>query len=676
MGLLMISFNLLSQEYIPHYQEHIKGDHWKSISGIVQDMEGNMLIAGSFEEEIRIEETSYFSKYKRSLFVASFDSIWKLNWMRIFDSPGFPSFTGIEISDNNIFLLGSFKDSLFFNGHSLSSPGNNNIFHLLLDSEGGMEAFKILLPDFSGRVLQFRMDSMNRLYLGGEFKKSLNLGNTKLTSNGREDIFILTFDSDDECTAAFSFGGKGSDRLKGMSVLGGNELVYGTFEKDLFIGDTILNSKGRSDVFIASFTSSWQLISSISLGGSGSDDISVAYPGLDNELLLAGSFEKTFQVENKLFISNGGKDIFMCKLSDSLKLINSGSWGGRSDDFPLDISMDHGGKFFLSGTFKDNICFGQDTLTSSSRFSNGFILCFSDTLEVIWSRPVHGDSEVIPQQLLSDGKEFLFVYGTFHGNLVAASENWKSRRAADIFLFSYRDPCSSFKLDLPSFWYLCPGEEDTLKAAAGYSSYLWNDGLSDNSSVFVTEPGLYSLQVSDEFGCIASDTIIVLRDSLSVLYKVTDERMPEGQNGSIELNVSGGINPYSILWENGSTGDFIGGLTEGTYSVVVSDSADCTITKQINVAKTYTSGILDIQIFPNPMRDLSRIVYSLPLNTWMEIALYDITGRKLQILYSGMNRKGKYEMEWESGQIEDGVYYIRIQTSEGSVSTRIIIAHD
>jgi len=675
--LMMFSSELLAQEYISHYQEHIKGDYWKAINGFVQDIEGNILIAGSFEEEISIEEISYSSKYKKSLFVASFDSIGKLNWMRVFDSPGFPSFIGIQTKNNkDFFLVGSFKDSLFFDEQYMASQGSNNIFYLLLNSDGVTRSSHILLDNFQGRVLQFRLDSMNHFSLGGEFKRSLILGNVKLSSNGKEDIFILSFDSEDKCTIALSFGGKGSDRLKGMVKHGKNELVYGIFEKNLHIGDTILNSTGQADVFLARFTSSWQMISSISIGGSGLDDISVVYPYLNNELLLGGSFKKTLQVENELFNSNGGKDIFLLKLSDSFELINSGSWGGRSDDFPLDISMDQTGKFFLSGIFKDEICFGIDTLNSSGRFSNGFIVCFSDTLGVTWTRLIPGDSEVIPRKLLSDGKDIIYAYGTFHKNLFCTATTWKSVKSPDIFLFSIRDPCSSFKLDLPPAWYLCPGGEDTLKAPSGFSTYLWNDGISDILSILVSEPGLYWLQVSDEYGCTAVDTLLILRDSLMVFYMVSDESLPGEQDGSIELVVSGGVQPYSMLWEDGLTGNFIGSLSEGSYNVVVSDSAGCSVFLEIDVARIYASGILDIQIFPNPMGEMSRIVYSLPSNTWMEIALFDVAGRKLQIIFSRMNKEGKYELEWDPRQLEDGVYYIRIQTNKGSVSRKLIIAHD
>lgn len=84
-----------------------------------------------------------------------------------------------------------------------------------------------------------------------------------------------------------------------------------------------------------------------------------------------------------------------------------------SDDFPLSMTMEGTGQFFLTGIFKERIYFGQDTLISSSRFSNGFIVCLSDTLGVNWSKPIPGDSEIFPRQLLADGKDYLFSYGIF-----------------------------------------------------------------------------------------------------------------------------------------------------------------------------------------------------------------------------------------------------------------------
>src|SRR5690606_13006893 len=54
-------------------------------------------------------------------------------------------------------------------------------------------------------------------------------------------------------------------------------------------------------------------------------------------------------------------------------------------------------------------------------------------------------------------------------------------------------------------------------------------------------------------------------------------------DGSIFVNVSGGMPPYSYSWLPGSFADtnYIGGLCQGTYYLTVSDANSCTVVKSI-----------------------------------------------------------------------------------------------
>jgi gliding motility-associated-like protein len=54
-------------------------------------------------------------------------------------------------------------------------------------------------------------------------------------------------------------------------------------------------------------------------------------------------------------------------------------------------------------------------------------------------------------------------------------------------------------------------------------------------------------------------------------------------NGSINLNVSGGIGPYSYSWSTGATVQDISGLTEGYYHVTVTDANGCQKTDSARV---------------------------------------------------------------------------------------------
>ncbi len=57
----------------------------------------------------------------------------------------------------------------------------------------------------------------------------------------------------------------------------------------------------------------------------------------------------------------------------------------------------------------------------------------------------------------------------------------------------------------------------------------------------------------------------------------------EGADGSIQANVSGGLEPYAFLWNNGATTAQLINLTAGVYSLTVTDANDQTATAELTL---------------------------------------------------------------------------------------------
>ena len=110
-------------------------------------------------------------------------------------------------------------------------------------------------------------------------------------------------------------------------------------------------------------------------------------------------------------------------------------------------------------------------------------------------------------------------------------------------------------------------------------TYLWNDFLSQTASTAVgLPPGVYSLEMSDNNGCISSETITVGEiPGMSVVLNLTDATCVDNADGSIKAVVAGGTPPYNYQWEPGSgTGALFDNLLTGSYNVTVTDSNGCT----------------------------------------------------------------------------------------------------
>lgn len=117
-----------------------------------------------------------------------------------------------------------------------------------------------------------------------------------------------------------------------------------------------------------------------------------------------------------------------------------------------------------------------------------------------------------------------------------------------------------------------------VSVSGGTSPYTfsWSNGAG-SEDMSMLSAGVYNLIVTDANGCSESSSITITEPGSDIVgtYTVTDVSCNGGNDGSIELTVSGGTAPYSFLWNNGSTNEDPTGLTAGTYNVTITDANGC-----------------------------------------------------------------------------------------------------
>lgn len=115
----------------------------------------------------------------------------------------------------------------------------------------------------------------------------------------------------------------------------------------------------------------------------------------------------------------------------------------------------------------------------------------------------------------------------------------------------------------------------TVSGANGSVSYLWSDGSTSEDRTGLA-PGNYNVTVTDSKNCKATASFTVSEpDALGVTAVTADITTVGGNDGSIDLTVTGGTKPYSYSWSDGYTGEDRTGLTAGDYSVVITDANGC-----------------------------------------------------------------------------------------------------
>ena len=108
-------------------------------------------------------------------------------------------------------------------------------------------------------------------------------------------------------------------------------------------------------------------------------------------------------------------------------------------------------------------------------------------------------------------------------------------------------------------------------------SYNWNTGAS-SQDLSGLAAGNYSVTVTDANGCTTANNAVITQPagSLSASISLSQGVLCNGgNNGSINLTVGGGTNPYAYNWSNGSTTQDISNLSAGTYTATITDANGC-----------------------------------------------------------------------------------------------------
>ncbi|MBT8190612.1 MAG: gliding motility-associated C-terminal domain-containing protein, partial [Bacteroidia bacterium] len=135
----------------------------------------------------------------------------------------------------------------------------------------------------------------------------------------------------------------------------------------------------------------------------------------------------------------------------------------------------------------------------------------------------------------------------------------------------------------------CKGECDgsaTLAATGGTLSnssnyeFLWEDGTRSATNSGLC-PGIYYVTISDDNGCMELDSIEIIEpDTLTVeidLNGTVNLSCFGDESGSIQVRSNGGCGGYTYTWTNNvSTGSFADNLSEGNYTITVTDGCGCT----------------------------------------------------------------------------------------------------
>jgi gliding motility-associated-like protein len=258
-----------------------------------------------------------------------------------------------------------------------------------------------------------------------------------------------------------------------------------------------------------------------------------------------------------------GNDTTLC--NDNSIVLNAGSgfleylWqdGSTSSYYSVDTS----GLYWVKVTNQFG-CSNYDsihiTMSPSiiADLGNDTILCSS---QAYFLDPGNDFTSYLWQNGSNDSSLFVSSGGLYW---VAVTNEYGCNAVDSIYISFLPSP----EINLGNDTLICSGTALILEANPGFVSYLWNDGTT-NPTLLVDTSGVFWLEITNEFGCSATDTISVS------FYPMAFEELDLGSDTSFcestgyILHAGSGYTFYQ--WQNGSNDSILIADTTGLYYVYV-----------------------------------------------------------------------------------------------------------
>ena len=251
-------------------------------------------------------------------------------------------------------------------------------------------------------------------------------------------------------------------------------------------------------------------------------------------------------------------------------------------------------------------------------------------------------------------------------------------------------------IDLGADATICSGTSATFSAGEGYASYLWSTG-DTTSSITTTDGGTYWVEVSNEFGCFTSDSVIVTVKEFpgkpvitsgpaTVDNYVSTSSTYICDETSNALNYVWSIVPAEAGITSSSSNtaliDWAAGTT-GSVQVSVTAQNDCGagVTSEVFYTEIYSSQglpentISKMVIYPNPGQGLFTIRIPSSIDFKADVKVTDAAGaavyRAADVIFPV---NGQYELNLSG--LADGIYSLQVSSKENTYQSKLIIQHN
>ena len=199
------------------------------------------------------------------------------------------------------------------------------------------------------------------------------------------------------------------------------------------------------------------------------------------------------------------------------------------------------------------------------------------------------------------------------------------------------------------------------------TNVIWSEGTS-GSQLSGVGAGVFNATLAYGNGCaIEQSFTLTAPPAITANAWITNETAPN--SGGIDLSVTGGVAPYSFLWNNNQVLEDLIALNAGTYQIQVTDANGCQVVDSFYVANLLGAGNLNepesmIGLYPNPNNGSFYI--TIPIDEVHQLTIFDMQGRLI-------STERITNSTWLSTQLTTGKYMAVFNTPQKQTTFSFIV---
>ena len=235
--------------------------------------------------------------------------------------------------------------------------------------------------------------------------------------------------------------------------------------------------------------------------------------------------------------------------------------------------------------------------------------------------------------------------------------------ASDTAIFT-NEPIFSLREDTA----VCEGVSVVLNGGGIIGGHLWSDG-SSNLTLSVDTTDVYYLTITDNGGCVKTDSVTITVNALPVVNLGADTALCISESLLLDAGAAA-----SYLWNDASTNQTLAPVVNGDYYVILTDNNGCIGSDTLKVIFETCVGVdefvsdTEVKMYPNPTKG-SLTIKLAKFSNDVTMNILSVYGQVVRT-----ERITSVTTVLDLNDLSEGTYLLQLQTKESTSVSKFMIS--